>query len=93
MPTRLQQEPEFYNALTSSCTTNIVDHVIDLVPDRIPFDWRVWLPDFSAELAHELKLIDTTLSFEDAESHFRVDEIARQGPIDADFSRRLRSGR
>lgn len=91
--TALQREPEFYNSLTSTCTTNIVDHVIDLVPGRIPFDWRVWLPGYSSDLAFELGLIDTSLSQQEAEAHFRIDAIAQQAPIDADFSRRIRSGR
>lgn len=89
----LQREPEFYNSLTSTCTTNIVDHVVDLVPGRIPFDWRVWLPGFSSDLAFELGLIDTQLSREAAEAHYRIDPIAQQAPVDADFSRRIRSGR
>ena len=89
----LQERPEFYNTLTSSCTTNIVDHVIELVPDRIPFDWRVFMPGYSAELAYELGLIDTTLSFAEAETHFRIDTLAQQGPVDAAFSRRIRSKR
>lgn len=91
---RLQVEPEFYNTLTSSCTTNIVDHVTALAPGRVPLDWRVYVPGYSGALAHELGLIDTTLSYDEAEEHFRIDEVAREGRVDeVNFSRRIRSRR
>ena len=40
----LRLKPEFYNTLTSTCTTNIVSHVNELVPGRIPFSYTVLLP-------------------------------------------------
>lgn len=89
----LQASPEFYNTLTSTCTTNIVDHVLDLVPDRFDPDWRVILPGHSATLAYEAGLIDTDRSFDAMQEAFRIDEIAQAGPVDAAFSQRLRSGR
>lgn len=33
----LRRAPEFYNTLTSSCITNIVDHVNAIAPNRVPF--------------------------------------------------------
>src|SRR4051812_3265468 len=32
----LREQPEFYNTLTNTCTTNIVRHVDMLVPGRVP---------------------------------------------------------
>jgi len=90
---QITREPEFYNTLTSSCTTNIVDHVRLLVPGRIPLDWRILFPGYTGEMAHELDLIDTDLSFEEAEARFRIDLAAQAAPVDADFSRRIRAGR
>lgn len=90
---QLAEEPEFYNTLLSSCTTNIVDHVCSLVPGRVPFDWRILLPGYSGELAYELGLIETDLSFADTQARFRIDDVAQEAPVGADFSRRIRSRR
>lgn len=89
----LQTAPEFYNTLTSTCTTNIVDHVLDLVPHRFDPDWRVVFPGYSATLAYEAGLIDTDLSLDAMQEVFRIDEIAQAGPVDAVYSQRIRSGR
>ena len=89
----LQTSPEFYNTLTSTCTTNIVDHVLDLAPDRFDPDWRVLLPGYVATLAYEAGLIDTDLSFDAMQEAFRIDDIAQAGPVDTVYSQRIRSGR
>lgn len=86
----LADEPEFYNTVLSSCTTNIVDHVRLLVPGQVPLDYRILLPGYSGELAYELGLIDTELSFAEAEARYRIDERAQGAPIGEDFSTRIR---
>ncbi|HEY0908331.1 MAG TPA: DUF4105 domain-containing protein [Candidatus Paceibacterota bacterium] len=87
---KLQREPEFYNTLTSTCTTNIVSHVNKLVPDRIPFDMRVLLPGYSDRYAYELGLIDTDLSFEAARATFNINARAEKFADSTDFSERIR---
>lgn len=87
----LGRAPEFYNTLTNTCTTNLVDHVVQLVPGRIGWDWRLVLPGYAAGLAHDLGLIDTDLPLEAAEARFRIDERAREAPLGVDFSRRIRT--
>ena len=89
----LSDRPEFYNSLTNSCTTNIVNHVRMLVPGRIPLDWRVILPGYAGELALELDLIETDLPTDEALAAFRIDPVAQEGPVDETFSRRIRSVR
>lgn len=89
----LRQEPEFYNTLTSSCTTNIAWHVRELVPGRIPRDVRILLPGHAAALAHELDLIDTDLPLADAMAAYRIDVVAQEGPLDEHYSVRIRSRR
>jgi hypothetical protein len=87
----LTRAPEFYNTLTSTCTTNLVDHVVQLVPGRLGWDWRMVLPGYAAAWAYERGLIDTTLPFEEAQVRYRIEERARAAPPDADFSRRIRT--
>lgn len=90
---KLQVKPEFYNTLTSTCTTNIVSHVNKLVPDRVPFDYRILLPGYSDTYAYELGLIDTDLSFEAAREKFKINSLAETYADAPDFSQKIRLGR
>ena len=54
----LAERPEFYNTLTSTCTTNIVRHVNAIAPRRVPRSYKVLLPAFADELAYDIGLID-----------------------------------
>ena len=86
----LRENPEHYNTLTNTCTTNIVRHVNELVPGRIPWSYKVLLPGYSDELAYELGLIDTGLPFPEAKRRFRIDDDALRAVGSEDFSRQIR---
>lgn len=88
----LRQEPEHYNTLTNTCTTNIVRHVNELVPGQVPWSYKILLPGYSDELAYDLGLIDTKLPFPAAKQHFRIDDDALHAAGQADFSQRIRQG-
>ncbi len=89
---RLREEPEHYNTLTNTCTTNIVRHVNELVPGRVPWSYKVLLPGYSDELAYGLGLIDTDLPFSAAKRRFRIDDDALRAAGREDFSRQIRRG-
>jgi hypothetical protein len=86
----LAERPEFYNTLTNTCTTNLVKHVNELVPGRVPLHPAVFLPGYSDRFAYKLGLIDTKLSFEDARREFRINERAEAHTADPEFSLRIR---
>lgn len=88
----LREAPEHYNTLTNTCTTNIVRHVNELVPGRVPFSTKVLLPGYSDELAYELGLIDTGLPFPEAKRRFRIDDDALRAAGREDFSQKIRQG-
>ena len=88
----LREAPEHYNTLTNTCTTNIVRHVNELVPGRVPWSYKLVLPGYSDELAYELGLIDTDLPFAEAKRHFRVDDDALRAAGREDFSQAIRQG-
>ena len=89
---RLREEPEHYNTLTNTCTTNIVRHVNELVPGRVPWSYKLLLPGYSDKLAYDLGLIDTELPFAEAKRHFRVDDDALRAAGREDFSQAIRQG-
>ena len=86
----IAKKPEFYNTLTNNCTTNIVAHVNQLTPNRIPYDYRVLLPGYSDRLAYDLGLLKTRLSFEETRQAARVTDLAYQAREAPDFSEAIR---
>jgi hypothetical protein len=86
----LRAEPEFYNTLTNTCTTNIVRHVNAIAPRKVPWSWKVLLPAYADELAHSIGLLDTDLPLERARERFHVNARALRWADDPEFSRRIR---
>ena len=87
---KLATEPEFYNTLTSTCTTNIVAHVNEIAPGRIPLSYKVLMPAYSDELAREIGLIDSTIPLEKLRARYRINERALAFADDPLFSQRIR---
>ena len=87
---KLVREPEFYNTLTNNCTTNVRTHVNHLIPDSVPYDYRVLLPGYSDELAYDLGLLEVKGSFEETRAAAKVNYNAYLYRDDTDFSRKIR---
>ena len=87
---KLARQPEFYNTLTNNCTTNIVRHVNNLAPNKVPLDYRVLLPGYSDRLAYDLGLLDTPLSYEEAREQARVTRLAYLYRDSPSFSQEIR---
>jgi hypothetical protein len=83
--------PEFYNTLTSTCTSNIVDHIDAIVPGRIGFSPRTLLPAHADDLAHDLGLIDTALPRERYREAHRINAAAAVHADMPDFSTAIRA--
>lgn len=90
---RLERQPEFYNTVTSNCTTNIVDAVNEIWPHRIRASYQLLLPGYSDALALRLGLLDTALPLARARHRFLVNARARAAADAAapDFARRIRA--
>ena len=73
----IHDRPEFYNTITNNCTSNLVRHVNQLVPGRIPSSWRTLLPGYSDEVVHRLGLIDSTGSIAEVRARYRINDRAR----------------
>jgi large conductance mechanosensitive channel len=90
---KLKKEPEFYNTITNTCTTNIVHHVNLISKDRIPLlRWEIVFPKESDRLAYNLGLIDTDLSFEEARTRYHINDRALRYADDPNFSAKIRGG-
>jgi hypothetical protein len=86
----LAVHPEFYNTLTSTCTTNIVRHVNEIAPKKVPFSFKTLLPAYADELAYSVGLLDTTVAFEALRARAKINARAAAYGDSADFSRLIR---
>lgn len=87
---KLATQPEFYNTLTNTCTTNLVSHVNEIVPGRIPLSYKVLMPAYSDELAREIGLIDNMLTIDELRARYRINERSLLFADDQLFSQRIR---
>lgn len=87
----LATQPEFYNTLTSTCTSNIVDHVNLIAAEPIGFSFKTLLPAHSDDLAYDLGLIDTDLPRDRYRAAYRINELAAEHADSADFSKAVRA--
>ncbi|MEX2176773.1 MAG: DUF4105 domain-containing protein [Pirellulaceae bacterium] len=86
----LRERPEYYDTLSNNCTTNIVRHINQLVPDRVPYDYRILLPGFADSLGYELGLLDTSVPLAELRRRARINDLALRYKDDPQFSQRIR---
>jgi hypothetical protein len=89
----LHETPQFYNALTSNCTTNIRVHSSAATAALPRWDWRLLLNGKSDEFAYENGRLAGDLPFEELKARAHINDAARAADQDADFSARIRVGR
>jgi len=86
----LNTKPQFYNTLTSNCTTTIWlnAHVNE---QRIPLNWKILVSGYLPEFLYESKRLDTGgLSFEELQQQAHINTRAQAADTSADFSRLIR---
>jgi hypothetical protein len=87
----LQENPRWYNAVTSNCTTSIrAQRAVKL---RVPWDWRILLNGKADEMLYQDHAIATGgLSFTELKQRSLINERARAADQDSNFSRIIREG-
>lgn len=86
----LKARPEFYNTLTTNCTTNIFMHT-RVNPGHLPFSWKVLLSGHAPEYVYDNGRLDTSLPFEELKQRSRINGIAEAADRAPDFSWRIRT--
>src|SRR5262245_40279269 len=87
----LAEKPEFYNTLTTNCTTSILTHT-RVNPGHLPLSWKILLSGYVPEYLYEHRRIDTTLSFEELKRRSHINKAAQAADNAPDFSQRIRVG-
>jgi hypothetical protein len=86
---RIHDRPEWYNALTNNCTTNIA-----ALAGESEWDWRVLLNGRADQMLYERgDLATANLSFARLKEQAHINAAARGANDATDFSRRIREGR
>jgi hypothetical protein len=87
---QLHAHPEWYNALTSNCTTNIRVQADQAGGHRTPWDLRILLNGKIDELLYERGRITTKLPFAELKQRSHINERARRADKDPAFSELIR---
>jgi hypothetical protein len=87
----LARHPEFYNALTSNCATNVLENA-QAVNLPATMSWKILASGYAVEQLYENRRINTSLPLESLVAHSRVNEAASRADADPQFSRRIREG-
>ena len=93
---KMAQHPEWYNALTSSCFTNILFQSREVNENRIPWwemiDSRVVFDGGFDTFLYEHQKINTGMPFNEIKKLSLVNSKVDAAPIGADFSLKIREG-
>jgi hypothetical protein len=87
----LAEKPQFYNTLTTNCTTSILTHT-RVNSESLPLSWKVLLSGYTPQYLYEQARIDTSLPFEELKRRSCVNPAAQAADQAADFSQRIRVG-
>jgi hypothetical protein len=87
----LRDRPQFYNTLTTNCTTSVWLHT-RMNPESPPMSWKLLLSGYVPDYLYDLGRLDTSRPFAELERISRVNPRAHAAGQDGAFSQRLRDG-
>jgi hypothetical protein len=88
----LHEQPQFYNAMTSNCTTNVRTHTAATATKPMPWDWRLLVNGTVDELVYERGGFASHLPFAELKERSLIDARAQAADQAPDFSQRIRAG-
>jgi hypothetical protein len=89
----LKAKPEFYNTLTTNCTTNIwMNSRVN--PEHVPFSWKILASGHVPEFLYEHGMLEASdlLPFGEIQRRAHINSRAQQAGLASDFSQRIRTG-
>jgi len=87
----LKDEAQWYNTLTTNCTTNVVTHV-HAIGGSLPLNWEVLLSGHFPKLVYDHGGLDRSLPYDALRADSLVNDRARAASGSPDFSARIREG-
>ena len=83
--------PQFYNSLTTNCTTAVVKMARAAGAD-LPLDWRFIVNGYLPGYLYSRGVLDTQLPFDQVKALAHIDERAHTAAASPEFSRLIRAG-
>jgi len=88
----LRQQPQWYNTLTSNCTTILFELARRIAPG-LPLDWRLLASGHFAEYAYDQDALTPDVPYAELQEKGHINDRANAADRDgADFSRAIRQG-
>jgi Domain of unknown function (DUF4105) len=87
----LRDHAEWYNTLTTNCTSAIWLHA-RVNPGHVPYSWKILLSGYTPEYLYEQGRLDTSVPFEELQRRALINPLAASADQAADFSARIRAG-
>ncbi len=88
---KLRISPEWYNTITNTCSTNIVRHVNEVYPGRVPRTMAILLPGISPRILKKNNLVKMGTSIDESMESCKIDERAINWSGESDFGDWIRS--
>jgi hypothetical protein len=88
---QLKEQPEFYNTLTTNCTTDVW-HLVRALTGQLPLDWRVVLSGHFPEYVYDFGGLDVSMPFAELKAASLINDKAHAADQAPDFSARIRAG-
>ena len=85
----LTEHPEFYNTLTTNCTTNIWMHT-RVNPGHPPFSWRMLASGHVPALLYQSGRLDNSVPFAELQRRSHINARAQAADKAEDYSQRIR---
>jgi hypothetical protein len=85
----LAAKPEFYNSITTNCTTTVVK-MMRAIGGKVPLDWRLIVNGYLPEYAYERGALDTSIPLADLRVAAHIDQRAQASGLSPEFSRLIR---
>ena len=85
----LRDKPEFYNTLTTNCTTDVVRH-FQSFGGRMRYNWKILLSGYTPLYAYEIGGLDDTLPFEELRARSYINPKAQVIGDAPDFAVKIR---
>ncbi len=86
----LKKTPEFYNTLTTNCTTSIWDNSLIDYSD-MSTNWKILASGYTANYLYEKNLLKTYgLSFKELQKKSYINPLVENKPLDASYSSKIR---
>jgi hypothetical protein len=87
----LKAQAQWYNSLTTNCTSNIWLHA-RVLPGHLPYSWKILLSGYVPGYLYEHGKLGTSLSFAELQQRAVINPRAKAADQAADFSRQIRLG-